>query len=162
MFSLTNMVMLGVPLLVTALLWWRFPRKYGEVRPSTQCLMLGAPLFILGLYALWVQLSSGEPIQAVMAAGLCLGAAAAIAFWLRERLYFKRHIVFRLVWRELRGMIAYRDMERVELTGDGLRVLMKDKTSWMVPGTGDAGQVQDVITRSVSYTHLTLPTTPYV
>jgi len=145
MFTPTNIIMYGVPLLLAGSMWLWYPRKRGEVRPSVQFLLIGSPLLILSLYRLWRQINVNEPIQVWFALGLCLATGGMVAFWFRERLYFRKTVIFRFVWGELTSMIGYRDIAKVELTGEGLYAIMKNGTHWKIPGMGEPEQARDII-----------------
>lgn len=145
MFSTTNIIMYGTPILLAGALWFWLPRKQGEVRPSTQFLMIGAPLLVLSVYGLWRQINVGESIQVLFALVFSALSAGMVAYWFRERLYFKRALIFRFVWNQLTGMIAYRDIHKVVLTDDGLQMCMKNGTYWKIPGMGEPEQAEDII-----------------
>jgi len=110
-----------------------------------QFLMIGGPLMVLALYGLWHQINGGESTMIWLTLGLSIISGGIVAFWFRERLYFKKTLIFRFVWGQLTGMIAYRDIERAELTGEGLRVVMKNGTHWQMPGMGEPQQASEII-----------------
>jgi len=100
---------------------------------------------MMALYGLWRQINVGEPVQVWLALGLSVVSGGMVSFWFRERLYFKKTVIYRFVWGQLTGMIAYRDIEKAELKGEGLRVIMKNGTHWIIPGMGEPQQASEVI-----------------
>ncbi len=147
MFTVTNIIMYGTPIFLAGGIWFWYPRKRGEVRPSIQFLMIGGPLMMMTLYGLWRQLGTGDAVQVWLAlAGIIIGGGI-VSFWFRERLYFKNRMIYRFIWGRIFGMIAYRDIAKVELGGEALRAVMKDGTFWKIPRMGTPDQAQDVVDR---------------